>query len=204
MPDLLVDEEGPYLGGTRVKLSDPKAPEMLVTIVKALPVNGQTVTLLVDKKAKVSAVATVVAALGEAGAPYVDIKTEGRHDLPGTITVTPEGRSPPLPACTLVAMVLKDLSTATWPVRGGMAKKQRKGLAGPDLTRTGEQIEKDLAGCDSITALFSGEDAVGWESTFNLAGTILLADKKKRLSTLVLLQEEPVAGRPVALGKHGG
>ena len=100
-------------------------------------------------------------------------------------------------------MVLKDFSTASWTVRGGMAKKQRKGLAGPDLTRTGEQIEKDIAGCDATTALFSGEDAVGWEFTFNLAGTILLADKKKKLSSLVLLREEPVAGRPVTLGKHG-
>ena len=149
-----------------------------------------------------SAVATVIAALGDAGAPQVTIKTEGRHDLPSTITVTPDAHLASPPPCAVVAMVLKDLSTAVWPVRGGMAKKQRKGLAGPDLTRTGEQLEKDIAGCDASTGLFSGEDTVGWESTFNLAGTMLVADKKKKLSTLVLLRDEPVAGRPVVLGKH--
>ena len=37
--------------------------------------------------------------------------------------------------------------------------------------------------------------------TFNLAGTVLRSDTKKRVETLVLLREPPVAGRPIALGK---
>jgi hypothetical protein len=116
--------------------------------------------------------------------------------------VTPESRLSSPAACSIVATVLKDLSTAVWPYRGGMARKQRKGLAGPDLTRTAEQLEKDLAACDATTAFFSGDDTVGWESAFNLAGTVMISDKKKRIDTLVLLHEEPVAGRPVTLAKH--
>jgi biopolymer transport protein ExbD len=202
MPDLVVDEDGPYLGGSRVKLADPTGPEKLTKIVKDLPINGKPVTLQVDKKAKVTAVAAVVAALGEAGAPKVVVKTDGRNDLPKELTLTPESRVSSPPGCSIVAMVLKDLSTAVWPVKGGTARKQRKGLAGPDLSHTGEQLEKDIGSCDSTMAFFSGDDSIGWESTFNIAGTVLVSDKKKKLDTLVLLKDEPVAGRALSLGKH--
>ncbi len=202
MPDLIVDPDGPYLGGQRVNLTEATGAEKLGKIVKDLPINGNPVTLIVDKKAKVSAVAAVVQALGVAGAPKVTVKTDGRNDLPKTLELTPESRVSTPSGCAIVATILKDLSTAVWPFKGGLAKKQRKGLAGPDLSHTGEQLEKDLAACDSTTAFFSGDDSVGWESAFNLAGTVLVSDKKKKVDTLVLLQEEPVAGRAVTLGKH--
>jgi biopolymer transport protein ExbD len=202
MPELIVDPDGPYLGGYRVNLGDAAGAEKLTKIVKDLPINGKAVTLQVDKKAKISSVAAVVTALGDAGAPRITIKTEGRNDLPKELTVTPESRLSSAPACSIVVSVLKDLSTAVWPLKGAQAKKQRKGLAGPDLSHTGETLEKDLAACDSTTAFFSGDDSVGWESVFNLAGTVLVSDKKKRLETFVLLSEEPVAGRAVTLRKH--
>jgi biopolymer transport protein ExbD len=202
MPELLVDADGPYLAGSRINLADAQGPEKLTKLVKELPINGQPVTITAEKKAKTSAVAAVVAALGEAGAPKVTIKTDGRDDLPKEITVTPEVRIAALPACTVTTMVLKDLSTAIWPVKGGTAKKQRKGMAGPDLSNTGEQITKDLAGCDSTTSVFSGDEAVPWENAFNLAGTTLKADEKKKLDTLVLPREAPIAGRAVTLAKH--
>ena len=202
MPDLVVDPEGPYLGGQRVNLSEATWADKLAKIVKDLPINGKPVTVLADKKAKVSAVAAVVAALGDAGAPKVTVKTDGRNDLPKTLELTPEARVSSPAGCSIVATVLKDLSTAVWPFKGGTARKQRKGLAGPDLSHTGEQLEKDLASCDSTTAFFQGDDGVGWESVFNLAGTVLVSDKKKRVDTLVLLHEEPVAGRALTLAKH--
>ncbi len=132
MPDLSVDPEGPYLGGQRVNLADANGPEKLVKIVKDLPINGSPVTLRVDKKAKVSAVAAVIVALGDAGAPKVTVKTEGRSDLPKILELTPESRVPSAPGCAIVATVLKDFSTAVWPFKGGLARKQRKGLAGPE------------------------------------------------------------------------
>jgi biopolymer transport protein ExbD len=202
MPDLIVDSDGPYLGGQRVNLADAAGADKLAKIIKDLPINGSTVTLQADKKAKASAVAAVVVALGDAGAPRVTIKTDGRNDLPKELTVTPASRVASPSGCSIVVSVLKDFSTAIWPYKGGTARKQRKGLAGPDLSHTGEQLEKDLAACDSTTALFSGDDGVGWESVFNLAGTVQVSDKKKRLDTLVLLPEEPVAGRAVTVGKH--
>ena len=202
MPDILVDSDGPYLGGTRVKMGEADSAERIAKIVKDLPVNGKPVTIRADRKAKASHVSAVVVALGDAGAPKVTIKTEGRNDLPKEITVTPESRITTPAPCSIVATVLKDFSTAVWALKGGLGKRQRKGLAGPDFSHTGETLEKDLAACDSQYAFFQGDDGVGWESVFNLAGTILVSDKKKRVDTLVLLHEEPVAGRAVTLGKR--
>jgi len=202
MPDILVDTDGPYIGGSRVKMGVDDTADRLAKLVKDLPINGNMVTLRADKKAKASHVSAVVEALGSAGAPKVLIKTDGRNDLPKEIAVTPESRISTAPACSVVATVLKDFSTAVWPLKGGLGKKQRKGLAGPDFSHTGETLEKDLAACDSTMAFFQGDDTVGWESVFNIAGTLLVSDKKKRLDTLVLLKEEPVAGRAVTLGKH--
>ena len=201
MPDLLVDPEGPFLGGRRIDLAAKNGREKLAQVIKDLPIEGKPVTLTVEKKAKTSYVAAVVTELGNAGAPKVTIKTDGRDDLPKEVAITPEPRVGSPPACSLVATVRKELSTAVWPVKGGTAKNQRKGFAGPDLTLTGEVIGKELDRCDSTMAFFSGDDGVPWETTFNLAGTIVRADAKKHVDTLVLLREEPVAGRPVTIGK---
>ncbi len=202
MPELLVDDDGPYLGGQRANLAEPGGAEKLAKIVKELPFDGKPVNLEVSKKAKVPYVVAVVTALGDAGAPRIVVKTDGRGDLPKEITLSPESRVSSPAACSEVAMVLKDLSTAIWPIKGGTAKKQRKGLAGPDLSHTQENLEKDLAACDSNVAFFSTDDSLGWETAFNIAGTILVSDKKKKIESLVLLRETPVAGRAVTVGKH--
>ena len=198
MPELVVDADGPYLGGSRIDLGASGGREKLKKIVSELPIDGKPVTLQAERKAKTPEVAAVVAELGAAGAPKIVIKTDGRGDLPKEITVTPEARVSSPPGCSVVTTVMKDdLSTAVWPFKGGVGKRQRKGLAGPDLSHTGETLEKDLAGCSSTMAFFSAEGTLPWEMAFNLAGTVLVSDLKKNIDTLVLLHEAPVAGRPV-------
>lgn len=201
MPSLLVDAEGPYIGVERVRMNETTWPEKLAKLVKELPINGQPVPLVVDKKAKILHVAAVVTELGKAGAPKVIVKTEGRADVPKEISVTPEPRVSSPASCSETAMVLKDLSTALWPIKGGTAKKQRKGFAGPDLSNTGDQMKKDLAGCESNVAFFSADETVEWQMAYNLAGTLLNSDEKKKIDSLVLLSQVPVAGRPVTIGK---
>lgn len=201
MPSLLIDADGPYIGSERVKMTESDAADKLAKLVKALPINGQPVPVVVEKKAKILHVAAVVTELGKAGAPRVIVKTEGRADVPKEISLTPESRVSSPAACTETAMVLKDLSTALWPIKGGTAKKQRKGFAGPDLSNTGEQMKKDIAGCDSIVAFFSADETVEWQMAYNLAGTLLNSDEKKKIENLVLLSQVPVAGRPVTIGK---
>lgn len=199
MPSLQVDSEGPYIGFERVKMTEPNAAEKLTKLVKELPIEGKPVTLLVDKKAKIPYVAAVVTELGKAGAPKVILKTDGRDDMPKELSLTPQTRVSNPPACSEVAMVLKDFSTALWPLKGGTARKQRKGQAGVDLSMTGSQITKDIEGCNSTYAFFSGEESIEWENAFNLGGAIVTSDEKKKIDTLVLLSQEPVAGRPVTL-----
>jgi biopolymer transport protein ExbD len=201
MPDLLVDPEGPYLGGQRIDLVAAGGREKLTQVVKDLPIDGKPVTLLAEKKAKIQNVAAVVAELGKAGAPKITIKTDGRDDLPKEIVVTPENRVTSPPACSVSAMVIKDLSTAVWPFAGGVGRRHRKGFAGPDLSHTGEQLKKDLSSCESTIAFFSSDETIPWEMAYNLAGTIMVSDDKKKIDTLVLLREIPVAGRPVTLAK---
>ena len=50
--------------------------------------------------------------------------------------------------------------------------------------------------------MLTSDDEITWELAFNLAGTVVKADEKKKIDTLVLLREEPVAGRAVTPGKH--
>ncbi len=201
MPNLLVDAEGPYLGMERVKMSEPNAAEKLTKLVKELPIEGKPVTLLVEKKAKILHVAAVVTELGKAGAPRVIVKTDGRNDVPKELSITPESRVSAPPPCSIATMVLKDFSTALWPIRGGTARKHSKGMAGPDLSNTGRQMTKDIEACDSKMAFFSSDESVEWEAAYNLAGTVVVSDEKKKIDTLVLLSQVPVAGRPVTLGK---
>lgn len=203
MPALSVDELGPYLAGQRVDMKQQDAAAKLAKIVKELPIEGKPVTLIADKKAPTPAVAAVVNELGAAGAPKVIIKTDGRNDLPKEIAVTPEARITSPPSCAVAVMVLKDSATAVWNYKTTGGKRQSKGLGGPDLSHTGETVEKEIAACNGSVAFFSADDEVAWENAFNLAGTVVNADTKKKIESLVLLRTAPVAGRPVKLGSGG-
>lgn len=199
MPALIVDSSGPYLGQVRIDMKAENWAEKLTAAVKDLPINGAQVTLIAEPRAKTPHVAAVVAELGKAGAPKILVKTNGRDDVPKELLLTPPSAATSPAPCSLTVMVLKDLSTAVWPFKGGLGKKQRKGLAGPDLSNTAEIIKKDLATCNSSTALFSADDTLTWEMPYNLAGTLKVADEKKQIETLILLAESPVAGRAVTL-----
>ncbi|MBI4703358.1 MAG: biopolymer transporter ExbD [Deltaproteobacteria bacterium] len=199
MPEIVIDDLGAYIGGQRANPVDGPGRTKLKSIVKDLPIGGKSVELAAKPKAKLATVAAVLEELGRAGAPQIWVKTEGRTDLPRRIPLVPQSRIDKPSPCTLVASVLDDLSTATWPFAGGGGQHMRKGFAGPDLTQTGDAVTKHLRGCKSGTAFFSaGKDTI-WELAFNLAATIVQADEDKKIDKLVLLGEQPVAGRPVEL-----
>lgn len=201
MPSVTVDDMGPYINGQRPSLKDPGGAEKLKKIVSELPIDGKEVTLIILKKAKFTDVRAVVRELGAAGAPTVRVKTaDGRKDLPGELVITPQHKLDGKPiACTLAAMVGKDLATAIWPIAGGIGKKHVKGFAGPDLTNTGESLKKDLPKCESPTVFLSADESLDWELAHNLGGTVINNDEKKKVQNLVLLDETPVPGRPVKL-----
>jgi hypothetical protein len=205
MPALIVDSLGPYLGITRIDVKAENWREKMATVIKDFPIKAdEPVIVVAEKRAATPYVAALVDELGKAGATKVILKTDGRDDVPKELTVVPPSKVSAPPGCSVTVSVLKDLSTAVWPFKGGLGKKTRKGLAGPDLSNTAEVIKKDLAACDSSFAFFSSDDSIGWEMAYNLAGTLKVVDdksEKKRIETLVLLGESPVAGRPVTLTK---
>jgi hypothetical protein len=201
MPVLSVDDMGPYIAGERMKLKEAGGPEKLKSVVAGLPIKGKEVTLVVLKKGKVPDVMAVVRELGAAGAPTVRIKADGRDDLPKELVVVPQSKlTEKAPPCSITAMVDKDLSTAVWAIQGGAGKKHSKGFAGPDLTLTGESIQKALKKCESSVAFFSADESLDWELAHNVGGTLLKSDEEKKVKALVLLDEVPVPGRPVKLG----
>ena len=203
MPEVTVDELGAYIGGERAELAKKGGLQKLQDIVGRLPINGKTVTMAGNRNARVQDVATVVWELGKAGAPSVIIKTEGRSDLAGEILVTPESQVKPddIPACSVAVTVTDDLDTGVWLLKGGGGNKHRKGFAGPDVSNTEESIKKKLKGCDSKFAFFSGSHKHKWLHAFSMGAVIRRADSDKKIDKIVLLTDEPVAGREVTLRK---
>lgn len=197
-PPVTVDDQGPYIAGERVNLKENGGAEKLKRIVGDLPQKAKQVELVVLKKGKVPDVMAVVRELGAAGTPSVKIKADGRDDLPKELIVVPQSKLTDKAApCSIVTMVDKDLSTDVWALQGGNGQKHSKGFAGPDLTLTGESIKKALEKCDSSVAFFSADDSLEWELAHNIGGTLMKADTKQKVKTLVLLDTVPVPGRPV-------
>jgi hypothetical protein len=199
MPPVTVDDMGPFINGQRSDLKEKDGPAKLKKVISELPIKGKEVPLVILKKAKIPDVLAVVKELGAAGAPSVKIKVgEGRGDLPKEFSIVPQGKlADKPPACAVVAMVSKNLATDVWAITGGTGKRHVKGFAGPDLSNTGETLKKAIKKCDSKIAFFSADESLDWELAHMIGGAILANDEEKKLTTLVLLDEAPVPGRPV-------
>jgi hypothetical protein len=105
------------------------------------------------------------------------------------------------PDCSVVAMVLEDRGTAVWKLSGGVATKHGKGMAGPDLSMTGDNIARFAKGCKQSSTIFiSAGPSVEWGLTYDLAASSKALDKTS-FDTFVLLEETPVPGHKVDL-KH--
>ena len=98
-------------------------------------------------------------------------------------------------------MILGDRSAAIWKVSGGTAIKRAKGLAGPDLSTTGETIERFAKGCKASNMFFvSADETVEWGRAYDLAASTRGLEGVK-FDTMVLLEKTPTAGRKVDLTK---
>ena len=135
-------------------------------------VDGQDVSLVVDRNAKLPWVTTYVEELGKLGAKHVLIKTETRKEFAASLPFTPELSLKSPPDCSVVAMVLEDRGTAVWKLSGGVATKHGKGMAGPDLSMTGDNILRFAKGCKQSSTLFvSAGPSVEWGLAYDLAAS---------------------------------
>jgi hypothetical protein len=96
-------------------------------------------------------------------------------------------------------MVTSDYATAVWKLSGGTAGKRPKGMAGPDLSMTGDTIERFAKGCkESSTFFVQVADGIEWGLAFDLAASSRVLEHAK-FDTSVLLNEIPTPGHKVDL-----
>ena len=200
-PKLRIDSLSPLVGLTRVLLNKPSDRDKLVA---ELEKNRQyfssgDVPLAVDRDAHIQMVSVMVQELSALGASTVTVTTPTRPQYPGQLKLTPIDKLAPPPPCSVVVTILADRGTAVWPLKGGTAAKRRRGFGGPDITMTGETIERIAKGCkESDTLLFTGADGVQWGLVFELAASTQKLEKA-HFREFVLLREPPTAGRRVRL-----
>lgn len=213
VPPITIDTIGVKIGGRgATDLANEKNQAKLKEIVDAIPHKGEPVKMVVLQKAKIVDVVETVWLLGKAGVEQVIIQTKPRSNgavcdsdsppadkcLPGELTVTPESvvNDEP-PACSVTAMITEKNDVGVWGFGSTGGRKHRPGFGGPDLSSAQETAEKNIKSCKSDRAYFSTAYNMPWEHAYNVGATIRFMDKDDKIKKLVLLGQEPVAGRPV-------
>lgn len=202
-PELVIDNIGPKVGFARINLQFPegrgKLAAEIAQIRERLPAGEQRLT--VDRKAKSDWVETYLAELAAAGFDKVLIRTQTRNEYPSELRFVPDSKVQDAPPCSVVAMILEDRGTAVWKLSGGVAGKRGKGMAGPDLTMTGETIERNAKACKNASSLFvAGGPSIEWGLIYDLAASANTLEGV-RFDNRVLLSETPVPGHKVQLPK---
>jgi hypothetical protein len=200
-PDFEIDSLSAKVGFERALLDQRDGRTNLVLLLKpaAKFVDGQDVSLIVDRSAKLPWVVAYLDELGKLGVKRVLVKTETRKEFAASLAFSPELSLKSLPDCSVVAMVLEDRGTAVWKLSGGVATKHGKGMAGPDLSMTGDNIERFAKGCKQSRALFvSAGPGVEWGLAYDLTASAKTLPQAS-FDTLVLLGETPVPGHKVSL-----
>jgi biopolymer transport protein ExbD len=200
-PDFQIFAEGPKIGWTNILLEKEDGPKKLRAEIAehAEHVKGQTVSLSIDRKARLPWVVEMLTALDEAGARGFDITTQTRPEFEKSIQLAPLSSVKSPPGCTVVAKVLAERRNAVWQLSGGTAVRSPKGLAGPDMAMTAANLERAGRACkESQTLLVSADEDVEWGLVYDLAAASKTVEKVT-FEPVVLLAESPTAGRPVVL-----
>ena len=200
-PTFEIDTLSAKVGYERALLDQRDGRTNLINLLKPTEkyVSGNEVTLIVDRSAKLPWVVAFIDELGKLGAKRVVLKTETRKEYAASLPFSPELSLKSPPDCSVVAMVLEDRGTAVWKLSGGVATKHGKGMAGPDLSMTGDNIESFAKRCKQSSSLFvSVGPSVEWGLAYDLAASAKTLPKAS-FDTFVLLGETPVPGHKVSL-----
>ncbi|HET7539647.1 MAG TPA: hypothetical protein VFK05_07240 [Polyangiaceae bacterium] len=200
-PTFEIDTLSAKVGFDRALLDQRDGRTNLINLLKSSEkyVSGNDATLIVDRSAKLPWVVAFIDELGKLGARHVIVKTETRKEYAPSLPFSPELTLKQTPDCSVVAMVLEDRGTAVWKLSGGVATKHGKGMAGPDLSMTGDNIESFAKRCKHSSTLFvSVAPSVEWGLAYDLAVSAKTLPKAS-FDTFVLLGDTPVPGHKVAL-----
>jgi len=201
-PTLIVDTSGALVAGSRVSLDGTGAPDRLKAELAQHRefIEGKEARFTAERSVKPAYVATMVDALGAVGATRALVHTSTRTDFPSELGFISLERARSSPPCSVVAMITEDRGSAVWSIKGGVAGKRGKGMAGPDLTLTGETVTERAKKCPESKLLFvTGAPGVEWGLVYDLAASTKTLPKAYFADTAVL-GEPPVPGHPVDLG----
>jgi hypothetical protein len=202
-PTLAVDASGALVAGTRVSLDGSGAVDRLKNELaqhRAF-IEGKEVHCSAERQVKPAYVATMIDALGALGAVKALVRTSTRSEFPSELGFVSLERARSSPPCSVVAMITEDRGSAVWSLKGGVAGKRGKGMAGPDLTLTGETLTTHAKQCaESHTLFVSGANGVEWGLVYDLAASTKTLPKAY-FTDAAVLAVPPVPGRPVDLGR---
>lgn len=202
---LQIDDAGPSVGYARVVLgaADGRVtPLGLDQLRKELALEreriaGKNLVLDVDRRAKSTFVAALLAELFALGPGGVEVATESRAEFPKRLPFGPARRST-VDGCSVVGAITKERASAIWKVSGTTARKQAKGMGGPDLTIAAETIVATTKGCGSDVFVVGGSPEVEWGLVYDLAAAGLSAPSSP-LKRAAISTEPLTLGRPVEL-----
>jgi len=199
-PEFEIDTVSTKVGFERALLQNPEGRAKLKSLLGEAKkwVDGKDVVLTVNRKVKVPWVAAYLDELGKLTPAKVMIRTETRKDYSPELRFTPEAKAE-APACSVVGMVTSDYGTAVWKLTGGAAGKRGRGMAGPDLSMTGDTIERLGKACPESSSFFVAvADGIEWGLAYDLAASSRMLERVK-FEEAVLLGQTPVPGHKVAL-----
>jgi len=200
-PELSVDSTGPKVGFTQIVLQKPEDFEKLHKEIVGVRehFSGKDVYVKASRDTKTEWVVRMLSELDQIGAAAIYVRTDTRKEFSSELEFQLEKKVANAPSCSVVAIVLEDRGTAVWKLSGGTASKRSKGFAGPDLSMTGDTLERYYKGCKQSDTLFvSGAEGIQWGLVYDLAASAKKLEKAN-FSRLALLSEPPTAGRPVKL-----
>jgi hypothetical protein len=201
-PDFEIDTVSTKVGFERALLHNPEGRAKLVSLLADAKkwIEGKEVLLVVDRKTKVPWVATYLEELGKLGPSKITIRTDTRTEYNRDQVFVPEAKVQ-APACSVVGIVTSDFGTAVWKLSGGAAGKRGRGMAGPDLSMTGDTIERLGKACEDSRSFFvQVAEGIEWGLAFDLGASSRVLPKVKFDNT-VLLSEIPTPGHAIKLSK---
>jgi hypothetical protein len=199
-PELEIDTVSTKVGFERALLHNPEGRAKLASLLEGAKrwIEGKDVKLVVNRKVKVAWVAVYLEELGRLSPSKVVIKTDTRTDYSSEQVFVPENKVD-APPCSVVGIVTSDYGTAVWKLSGGAAGKRGRGMGGPDLSMTGETIERLAKSCPDSGTFFVGvADGIEWGLAFDLGASSRKLEHAK-FERSVLLGETPVPGHKVTL-----
>lgn len=200
-PELSVDSIGPKVGFTQIVIQKSEDFEKLHKEIESVrdQFSGKDVHVKASRDTKIEWVVAMLKELDQIGAAALYVSTDTRKEFSSELAFLLPAKASNAPSCSVVTTVLEDRGTAVWRLSGGTASKRSKGFAGPDLSMTGDTLERYYKGCKQSDTLFvSGAEGIQWGLVYDLAASAKKLEKAS-FGRLALLSEPPTAGRPVRL-----